>query len=86
MEFGEAKWAHLLAGNGQVIANSSYRVVDGAAYHLFSSTNSGVASTSDKAEYVTIEGEPHFSGAFAIAQTASVINWRIGSLGRRGPI
>ncbi|NYZ17516.1 hypothetical protein HL658_33660 [Azospirillum sp. RWY-5-1] len=76
MEFGDAAYAQILAGNAQFTILDGYKIVGGARYHLFSSTGSNIATSGDPEKFVVIEGEPHFSHAFACAQTMSVINWR----------
>lgn len=77
MVFGHASYVHLLAGNGRIIVNHGYVVEGSARYHLFSSTSSAIATTTLKTEKVVLKNTPHFSGAFAAAQTSSVINWRL---------
>ena len=67
----------MVAGNGRIIINDSYDIIDGAMYHIFSSTSSGIATTTKGGKYVNILNNPLFSKAFACAQTNSVINWRM---------
>ena len=79
--FGPAAYTHLLAGNGRIIVNHGYAVEGGAQFHVFSSTGSAVATTAQPDQRVHLIGTPHFSGAFACAQTLSVINWRLPFIG-----
>ncbi len=75
--FGKACYAQILVGNARVIINSGYDICGSAQYHLFCSTSSSIATTSDSEMNVKILENISYEKAFACVQTLSVINWRL---------